>query len=79
MAVPTTNNEVHAKFITELQGQMIHVPDMRAMFQDWPHGGRNKYYRRLKAKLDEMVQCCYTDPAKRCRAMQNDFALFTSM
>ena len=79
MAVPATNTKVHAKFIAELQGQTMHVPDMRAMFLEWPHGGRNKYYRRLKTKLDEMAHSCFADPVKRLRAMRNDFALFTSM
>jgi len=54
--MPPSNNKVHAKFIAEMQGQTMHVPNMLAMFRNWPHCGRNKYYWRLKAKLDEVME-----------------------
>ena len=53
--VSPSNNEAHAKLIAELQGQVMHVPDMLALFTKWPCFGRNKYYNRLKAVLDEVV------------------------
>ena len=33
----------------------MHVPDMLAMFTSWPRCGRNKWYTRLKARLDDVV------------------------
>jgi hypothetical protein len=54
----------NAKLIMELQGQVMHVPDMLKLFPSWPSGGRNKYYRRLKARFDEIAEvlvahaCC---------------------
>ena len=56
-AAPKTssNNEAHVKLIAELQGQTMHVPNMLALFPNWPARGRSKYYRRLKGKLDAIV------------------------
>ena len=44
-----------------LKGQVMHVPDLLTIFPTWPSGGRNKYYKRLKAKLDEIIAMfvCY--------------------
>jgi hypothetical protein len=53
--MPTSNNEAHAQLISELQGQVMHVPDMLAMFTSWPRCGRNKWYTRLKSRLDEVT------------------------
>jgi len=50
------HNDTIANLISELQGQVDHVPDMLARFSSWPQGGRNKYYGRLKAKLDEIAR-----------------------
>lgn len=54
--VPLSNNEPHAKLIAELQGQVMRVPDMLGLFPSWPSGGRNKYYKRLKARFDEIAE-----------------------
>jgi len=54
MSLP--NHEPHAKLITELQGQVMHVPDMLGLFPSWPSEGRNKYYKRLKARFDEIAE-----------------------
>ena len=54
--LPYWNHETHAKLIAELQGQTVHVPDMMAYLANWPSCGRNKYYKRLKARLDKIVE-----------------------
>ncbi|KAK3356594.1 isoprenoid synthase domain-containing protein [Lasiosphaeria hispida] len=77
--VSPSNNEAHAKLIAELQGQVMHVPNMLSLFPTWPSGGRNKYYKRLKARLDEIVASVYPDEASRRRAGKNDFAFFASI
>ncbi|KAK4450259.1 Presilphiperfolan-8-beta-ol synthase [Podospora aff. communis PSN243] len=74
-----TNNEAHAKLIAELQGQTMHVPDMLALFSNWPSRGRNKFYHRLKADIDDIVQRCYPDDFSRKKAAKNNFAFFTSI
>ncbi|KAK0612189.1 isoprenoid synthase domain-containing protein [Immersiella caudata] len=74
-----TNNEIHAKLITELQGQTMHVPDMLSRFSHWPARGRNKFYNRLKAEIDDIVQRCYPDDFSRKKANKNNFAFFTSI
>jgi hypothetical protein len=51
-----SNNEAHAKLIAELQGQVMHVPDMLSLFPNWPSCGRNKFYNRLKVEIDGIVQ-----------------------
>jgi len=50
------HNEAITNLISELQGQVVHVPDILARFSSWPQGGRNKYYGRLKAKLEEITR-----------------------
>jgi hypothetical protein len=50
-----SNDEPNDKLITELQGQVMHVPDLLESFPSWPSGGRNKYYKRLKARFDEIA------------------------
>jgi len=50
-----SNNAAHAKLIADLQGKVVHVPNMLAMFTHWPCFGRNKYYKRLKDELDAVV------------------------
>jgi hypothetical protein len=59
-----SNNEAHAKLIAELQGQVMHVPDMLAMFKDWHRFGQNKYYTRVKSELDEVLARFV--PSKAC-------------
>lgn len=51
-----SNNEAHTKLITELQGQVMHVPNMLEVLSNWPSCGRSKYYRRLKGRLDDIVE-----------------------
>ncbi|KAK1749562.1 Presilphiperfolan-8-beta-ol synthase [Echria macrotheca] len=74
-----TNNEAHAKLIAELQGQVMHVPDMLSLFHHWPSRGRNKFYNRLKDEIDGIVQRCYPDDFSRKKANKNNFAFFTSI
>ncbi len=51
-----SKTDPHTQLIAELSGQIMHVPDMLALFPSWPSGGRNKYYRRLKVRLDEITE-----------------------
>ncbi|KAK0732282.1 isoprenoid synthase domain-containing protein [Lasiosphaeris hirsuta] len=74
-----SKSELHAKLITDLKGQVMHVPDMQAMFPNWPSGGRNKYYKRLKARLDEITETVYPTEELRRGPAKHDFAFFTSM
>ncbi|GAB1317187.1 Terpene synthase [Madurella fahalii] len=76
---PPPVNEPHADLIAELKGQVMHVPDMLSLFPTWPSGGRNKYYKRLKARLDGIIETVYPDPELRKRALKHDFAFFTSV
>lgn len=46
----------HAELISGLKGQVLHVPDLLQVFPSWPSGGRNKYYKRLKARFDEIIE-----------------------
>lgn len=54
--VSSLDDEPHADLIAELKGQVMHVPDMLSLFPSWPSGGRNKYYKRLKIKLDRISE-----------------------
>ncbi|KAK4447092.1 Presilphiperfolan-8-beta-ol synthase [Podospora aff. communis PSN243] len=65
--------------IAKLRGQVMHVPDMLELFPTWPSGGRNKYYKRLKARFDEIIETVFPEPEMRKRASRNDFAFFTSV
>ncbi|KAK3373659.1 isoprenoid synthase domain-containing protein [Lasiosphaeria ovina] len=78
--LPPPDGEPHAALIAKLEGQVMHVPDMLSLFpKSWPSGGRNKYYKRLKARLDEIVQSVFPDEVARERALKSDFALLTSI
>jgi len=59
LLVSPLNNgpESIAALIAKLKGQTMHVPDMLSCFPTcWPSGGRNKYYKRLKARFDEIIE-----------------------
>jgi hypothetical protein len=54
---PGNGPESSAALIAKLKGQVMHVPDMLSSFPtSWPSGGRNKYYKRLKARFDEIIE-----------------------
>jgi hypothetical protein len=54
---PSNGPESSAALIAKLKGQTMHVPDMLSCFPTcWPSGGRNKYYKRLKARFDEIIE-----------------------
>ncbi|KAK3367964.1 isoprenoid synthase domain-containing protein [Podospora didyma] len=72
-------SETSSNLITELKGQIMHVPDLLQFFTTWPSGGRNKYYKRLKARLDEITQSVYLDETMRKRVIKQDFAFFISI
>ncbi|KXX74688.1 Presilphiperfolan-8-beta-ol synthase [Madurella mycetomatis] len=76
--MPSLDGGPHADLITELKGQVMHVPDMLSLFPSWPSGGRNKYYKRLKTKLDRITERIFPDEQMRKRALKYDFAFFTS-
>lgn len=69
-----------AALIAKLKGQVMHVPDMLSLFPiTWPSGGRNKYYKRLKERFDEITLSVFPNEEMRNRASRNDFAFFTSV
>ncbi|KAK0646810.1 isoprenoid synthase domain-containing protein [Cercophora newfieldiana] len=76
----TNGPESSAALIAKLKGQVMHVPDMLTLFPTcWPSGGRNKYYKRLKVRFDEIIEAVFPDEATKKRAYRNDFAFFTSV
>lgn len=64
MALPLQLSEPSCALIAELKGQVMHVPELLDLFTAWPSGGRNKYYGRLKAKMDKIVEMSAQAPSK---------------
>jgi len=52
---PSPADNANAKLAAELRGQTIHVPNLLDLYPSWPSGGRNKYYKRLKATFNEIL------------------------
>ncbi|KAK5655988.1 hypothetical protein OQA88_5126 [Cercophora sp. LCS_1] len=77
-AMSQSNGNLHSTLIAKMKGQVMHVPDLLALFPGWPSGGRNRHYDRLKAKLDEVIITVHPDEKSRERARKHDFAFMTS-
>jgi len=58
----------HAELISSLKGQVLRVPDLLDVFPSWPSGGRNKYYKRLKAGFDEIIQVLVSEAGRQGEA-----------